>query len=198
MREIDYRQGLPSPAQVAARVNPPVDPAKKMVFARGHRYELRALQDFAEESGIYTCQPWAIWSPENSGAQIIVIGKEPWAICTPDGMTCASSVWGGAEAKTSSEPQVWGRTQVIERWEDSFSSVVPAHYATQCYWSMEVTGQGVMDQGNDHLQGRCKCPCHLSITQAREEKISPLFAESEATMEIQWTRCQQDLVWVGT
>lgn len=122
-------------------VYPPPDPAKERIFARGHRYELRALQDFAEESGVFTCQPWAVWAPENRSAQVIVVGKEKWAICTPDGLCYASdSGWGGAEAKTSSEPQVWGGTQVIERWEESFSSVVPAHYATQCYWSLEVTG----------------------------------------------------------
>ncbi len=125
-------------------LTPPVDAAQERTFARGHRYELRALQDFAEESGTYVCQPRAVWAPENNDAQVIVVhGAEPWATCTPDGLTLtpgARTAWGGAEAKTSSAPRAWGPTQVIERWDDALAAVIPAHYAAQCYWSLECTG----------------------------------------------------------
>lgn len=127
-------------------LKPPIDPARERAFARGHRYEIRALQDFAEESGVYTCQTWAIWAPDTRDAQVIVVGEVPWTVCSPDALVYRHASqgidahWGGAEAKTTSEPQYWGPTQEIPSWQEQHASVVPPQYALQCYWSLEVTG----------------------------------------------------------
>lgn len=104
---------------------------------RGHRWERRVLEDYAEASGVSLVDP-----VPRPGLAILQSDEHPWLRCSPDSFASHKDILGGAEAKTDSHTSRWTPEagMVIERWEDGCESLVPPAYAVQVYLSLEISG----------------------------------------------------------
>jgi len=104
---------------------------------RGHRWERRVLEDYAEASGVSLVEP-----VPRPGLAILQSDKHPWLRCSPDSFASHKDILGGAEAKTDSHTSRWTPEAgtVIERWENGCETLVPPAYAVQVYLSLEISG----------------------------------------------------------
>jgi predicted phage-related endonuclease len=103
------------------------------VLTRGHRWESAVLAEYEDESG---CQLVSV--EQACGAPIVTIAHPdtPWLRQTPDSFAIDPRLGlGQPEAKTAMHAHMWSpeRGIVIDRWEDRFAELVPAHYAVQGY-----------------------------------------------------------------
>lgn len=119
----------------------PTEGARSSVLQRGHRWESAVVAEYAEESGCAVVTPRELY-----GADLVVLAnaRTPWLRETPDAFARDphDSRLGQIEAKTAMHAHAWTpeRGAVIERWDDAYAEIVPAHYAVQGYVQLYATG----------------------------------------------------------
>lgn len=100
---------------------------------RGHREEVRILEDYAEFTGHRV---------EGPLGHVVITGSEPWMRQTPDAFVFDGETWGQGEVKTDrSDLRVcWGHSgQVFEDWSAA-EGEVREDYAAQLYFQLLCTG----------------------------------------------------------
>jgi len=126
--EWDAKVGL-SPQYVEHQEAMEEDP----VFERGRVWESRVLDEYERLTGHIRNQADSI---------IQVTGREPWQRATVDDLVIDETLgFGVLEAKTSIQPWLWGKESgvVIDEWGEEYNHIVPAYYACQAYWYLDVT-----------------------------------------------------------
>lgn len=99
--------------------------------ARGHKWERRVLEDYADETGHRIFGPLG-WT--------VVRGQEWWMGVSLDAFE-QDIEWGTAEAKTDRSGFRWGKSgQVIDGWTEAAAREVREDHAVQCYLGLHVTG----------------------------------------------------------
>lgn len=130
--------------------------------SRGRRYEVRVLEDYASDYHLNVWLPRKIVGAA-AEAEVVVHGEQWWMAATPDAFVfdALAGTWGGAEAKTSAIPDLWGPECEIRQWDETMARVVPVHYALQTYWYLAITGLPwwdlvvlIISQANSALQLR--------------------------------------------
>lgn len=95
--------------------------------------------------------------------QVEATGREPWMSGHLDAVAQNRRI---VEAKTDAMGR-WAPTgTVIERWPETEETPVPAYYASQGYWYMEITGMEAVDFAV--LQGRLE---YRVVTLLRDERV---------------------------
>tara|TARA_R110000868_G_scaffold255275_3_gene511886 strand:+ start:4838 stop:5848 length:1011 start_codon:yes stop_codon:yes gene_type:complete len=110
-------------------------------MARGRKWEPRVLEDYAEEAGVQLIDP-AIHLSSRPGIAVLHHPDHDWMRCSPDAFTRQNGILAGAEAKTATDAGAWTPEKglVLDRWSDDAATLIPAHYAVQVYFSLEVSG----------------------------------------------------------
>lgn len=105
--------------------------------ARGKRWEIRVLEDYAYETGrrVLLLPGWTMWTKPDRN----------WSTSTPDALAEDGGELGLVEAKTDRRSSRWGPSTEIERWETGAELVVRPDYALQCYHQLWVTGAPWVD-----------------------------------------------------
>lgn len=119
-------------------------------FARGHKWERRVIEDYAEIAGVEA------WPVDN---MIVTRSGSPWFAVSPDGFVRDGACIGGVEAKTDRNPRLWGESgTVIERWCDGCEAIVRPDYAIQVYAQIEATDLDFWDIAVALPDGRNPAP----------------------------------------
>lgn len=126
---------------------------------RGHKWEPRVIEDYVAMLGLPII--------EGTGSVSVRHPEEPWAVASPDEFAMhfgpkevgagakdlridylepvPSRLLTGVEAKTSVLYQAWGEPGEIRSWDAEAAARIPAYYALQVYWYLEVTGLDAWD-----------------------------------------------------
>jgi len=122
---------------------PERQPKRGPQLARGHRWEPAVVAEYADESGYTTLTPAEACGRPLGSIIVLAHPEAPWLRESPDAFAVDphTGELGHVEAKTAMRAHEWAPEQgvVIERWEDSHTELVPAHYAIQGYVQLAVT-----------------------------------------------------------
>jgi len=101
------------------------------VMARGHKWQSRVLEDYAERTGFEVHEVLCrLQDP-----------RRPWHRPSPDAFAREGDHWGLVDAKTASDLSKWGPDgTVIETWSEGSEDWLPVDYALQGYSMMEASG----------------------------------------------------------
>lgn len=109
------------------------DPPRTSAQARGHKWERRILEDYAEATGHRVVGPLGPLSIRNEG---------PIAVTLDSFVLDPNAGWGIGEAKTDADYRYrYGASgTVIESWTPEAAEVIREDYAAQIYAQLAVTG----------------------------------------------------------